>query len=127
LESHSRVPPSLHPTRVLFAWPHTRIGFKWAYKVKNRCGGSLERYKARHIARGFHHEHGRAYDEAFAHVAHITTVRTLVVASVRHWFVSQLDVKNAILNDELSEVCIQGQPLTKLCMEKPLIIYSIFF
>uniref|UniRef100_A0ACD5V608 Uncharacterized protein n=1 Tax=Avena sativa TaxID=4498 RepID=A0ACD5V608_AVESA len=49
-------------------------------------------------------EHGRDYDDTFAHVAHMTNVRTLlVVASVRHWSVSQLDVQYAFLNGELSE------------------------
>ncbi|WVZ87307.1 hypothetical protein U9M48_033964 [Paspalum notatum var. saurae] len=44
-------------------------------------------------------EHGRDYDETFAPVAHVTTVRTLlVVASIREWSISQLDVKNAFLN-----------------------------
>ncbi|KAK1649472.1 hypothetical protein QYE76_067277 [Lolium multiflorum] len=57
-------------------------------------------------------EHGRDYDETFAPVAHMTIVRTLlVVASVRRWSVSQLDVQNAFLNGEFSEeVCMQPPP-----------------
>ncbi|WVZ94245.1 hypothetical protein U9M48_040156 [Paspalum notatum var. saurae] len=62
------------------------ITCKWVYKVKTRSDGSLERYKARLVARGFQQEHGRDYDETFVSVAHMTTVRALLaVASVREW------------------------------------------
>jgi hypothetical protein len=85
--------------------PHARlITCKWVYKVKTRSDGSLECYKAHLVARGFQQEHGRNYDETFAHVAHMTTIHTLlVVASVREWSISQLDLKNAFLNGELRE------------------------
>ncbi|KAK1603568.1 hypothetical protein QYE76_017889 [Lolium multiflorum] len=64
------------------------ITCKWVYKIKTRSDGSLERYKARLVARDFQQEHGRDYDETFAPVAHMTTVLTfLAVASVRHWSV----------------------------------------
>ena len=54
------------------------ITCKWVYKIKTRPDGSLERYKARLVARGFQQEHGRDYDETFAPVAHMITVCTLI-------------------------------------------------
>jgi hypothetical protein len=86
-------PPRIHP-----------ITYKWVYKVKTRSDGSLERYKARLVARGFQQEQGHDYDETFAHVAHMATIWTLLImASVREWSISQLDLKNSFLNGELHE------------------------
>jgi hypothetical protein len=86
-------PPCVHP-----------ITCKWVYKVKTRSDGSLERYKARLVARGFQREQGRDYDETFAPIAHMTTIHTLhAVTSVREWSISQFDVKDVFLNSELRE------------------------
>jgi hypothetical protein len=85
--------------------PHVHlITCKWVYKVKTHSTGSLERYKARLVAHGFQQEQGWDYDENFAPIAHMTTIHTLLaMASVRDWSISQLDVKNAFLNDEMRE------------------------
>jgi hypothetical protein len=77
------------------------ITSKWVFKIKTKSDGSIEKYKARLVARGFQQTQGRDYDETFAPVAHMTTVRTLiVVAATSSWTISQMDVKNAFLHGD---------------------------
>jgi transposase InsO family protein len=65
---------------------------------------AVDRYKARLVARGFTQEYGVDYEETFAPVARLTSVRALLaVAASRHWSLCQMDVKNAFLNGDLSE------------------------
>jgi hypothetical protein len=72
--------------------------------VKLKSDGSLDRYKARLVALGNKQEYGLNYEETFAPVAKMTTVRTiLAIAASKAWPLHQMDVKNAFLNGNLKE------------------------
>ena len=51
---------------------------RWFYKIKHAADCSVEKYKARFVARGFTQEEGIDYDETFAPVARYTTIRTII-------------------------------------------------
>jgi len=56
---------------------------KWIYKIKHVADGSIEKYKARFVARGFSQKEGVDYDETFAPVARYASIRTIIaIASV---------------------------------------------
>ena len=87
------------------------IGLKWVFKLKKNAEGNINKYKARLVAKGYVQRHGIDFDEVFAPVARIETVRFIIaLAASNGWEVHHLDVKTAFLHGELKEIVFVSQP-----------------
>jgi Reverse transcriptase (RNA-dependent DNA polymerase) len=80
------------------------VGCKWVFTVKQNPEGRVERYNARLVAKGYSQTYDIDYDETFAPVAKMSTVRTLIsLAGNEGWKLHQFDVNNAFLHGDLLE------------------------
>lgn len=87
------------------------IGLRWIFKIKRNSDGSINKYKARLVAKGYVQQYGIDFEEVFAPVARIETIRLLVgIAAAKGWEVHHLDVKTAFLHGELKETVYVTQP-----------------
>ena len=90
---------------------HKAIGVKWVYKTKRNAKGEIERHKARLVAKGYSQKAGIDYDEVFAPVARLETIRLIIFFAIQNkWKIHQMDVKSAFLNGVLEEEVYIQQP-----------------
>jgi hypothetical protein len=86
------------------------ISLKWVFKLKKNELGVVIKHKDRLMARGFVEQEGIDYDDAFAPVARMESVRVLALAAQEGWRVHHMDVKSAFLNGDLKEAYVQQPP-----------------
>jgi hypothetical protein len=88
------------------------IPCKWVYTIKTNQNGIPIRFKARLVAGGHRQTEGIDYEETYAPVSRLATLRTmLAVAARKGWKVHQLDIKTAFLNGKADkDVYMQQAP-----------------
>ncbi|KAL3507225.1 hypothetical protein ACH5RR_032607 [Cinchona calisaya] len=93
--------PSFHPV----------IGTKWVFRNKLNDKGEIIRNKARLDAKGYAQEEGINFDETFAPVARLESIRMfLAFACFNDFKLFQMDVKSAFLNSFIDQEVFVEQP-----------------
>ncbi|CAI7876465.1 unnamed protein product [Closterium sp. NIES-53] len=71
---------------------------KWVFRVKTKADGTIDKFKARWVVRGFDQEHGREFTKNFAPVSRHTSLRILLaISAMKNKKLRQIDVANAFL------------------------------
>jgi hypothetical protein len=87
------------------------VGCKWVFKKKLRPDGTIEKYKARLMAKGYTQKEGEDYFDTYSPIARLMTIRMLLSLAASHGLlIHQMDVKTVFLNDELEEEIYMDQP-----------------
>ena len=87
------------------------LNSRWVFKRKIASDGSIERYKARFVAKGCSQKYGEDYDEIFCPVVRFESVRTVIALAVQKGLkLYHMDVTSAFLNGTLTNEVYMKQP-----------------
>ncbi|GKC54691.1 retrovirus-related pol polyprotein from transposon TNT 1-94 [Tanacetum coccineum] len=104
----------------------TIIGTKWVYRNKLDENGVVTRNKARLVAQGYNQQEGIDYDETYAPVARLESIRILLAyACALDFKLYQMDVKSAFLNSFINEEVYVAQPSGFIYFAKPNYVYKL--
>ena len=92
------------------------ISSKFVLRIKRKPDGSVDKYKARLVARGFTQQQGVDYDQTFGPVAILASVRFVIaLACTMHWTLATIDFTGAYLNANIdAEIYMSPPPGTNL-------------
>jgi reverse transcriptase-like protein len=80
------------------------VSSKWVYRIKRKADGSIDKYKAHLVARGFTQIYGINYYNTYSPVAKLTSFRMILAMAVCHnWEIESFDFNGAYLNGTLSD------------------------
>ena len=86
--------------------PHNKniVGSKWVFRIKRKADGSIDKYKARLVARGFTQIYGVDFFRTYSPVAKLSSFRLILAIAARYdWDIESFDFVGAYLNGELDE------------------------
>ncbi|KAJ0492733.1 putative RNA-directed DNA polymerase [Helianthus annuus] len=80
------------------------LGYRWIFKKKMKPDGTIDKYKARLVIKGYKQREGLDYFDTYSPVTRITSIRmVLAIDAIRDLEVHQMDVKTAFLDGNLEE------------------------
>ncbi|GKB74837.1 retrovirus-related pol polyprotein from transposon TNT 1-94 [Tanacetum coccineum] len=104
----------------------TIIGTKWVLKNKLDENGIVSTNKARLVAQGYNQQEVIDYDETYAPVARLESIRILLaIACANDFKLYQMDIKSAFLNGFINEEIYVAQPWGFIDYEKPNYVYKL--
>jgi Reverse transcriptase (RNA-dependent DNA polymerase) len=84
---------------------------KWLFNTKRLADGTVSRYKARYVCRGYTQQQGIDYNDVFAPVGKHTSFRVLIATAARNnYLIRHMDVKTAFLQSTVHETIYVNQP-----------------
>jgi hypothetical protein len=90
------------------------VGSKWVFRMKCKADGSIDKYKAHLVARGFMQIYGVDFFKTYSPVARLNSIRLiLAIAACKDWDIESFDFVRAYLNRELDdneEIYMQSPP-----------------
>lgn len=87
------------------------VGSRRVYKIKRKSDGTIDRFKARLVAQGYNYHEGINFIYSYSLVVKPAMVRCVLGLAISHgWKLSQIDVRNAFLNDDINELVFMRQP-----------------
>ncbi|GKD59918.1 retrovirus-related pol polyprotein from transposon TNT 1-94 [Tanacetum coccineum] len=102
------------------------IGTKWVFRNKLDENGVVSRNKARLVTQGYNQQEGIDYDETYAPVARLKSIRILLAyACAIDFKLFQMDMKSAFLNGLINEEVYVAQPPGFINFEKPNHVYKL--
>nr|GEX70532.1 copia protein [Tanacetum cinerariifolium] len=102
------------------------LGTRWVFRNKLDEKGTVSRNKARLVAQGYNQQEGIDYDETYALVARLESIRILLaIAYANDFKLYQIDVKSDLINGFINEEVYVAQPSSFIDIEKPNYVYKL--
>jgi hypothetical protein len=100
---------------------------KWVFHNKQDEFRVVTRNKARLVTKGYSHVEGLDFEETFAPIAGLESIRILIAYATHHDFnLSQMDVKSAFMNGPIKDVVYVEQPPDFEDQEYPNHVYKFY-
>jgi len=87
------------------------VGSRWVFRIKRDSNGKILKYRARLVAQGFTQMYGIDFQDTFAPVARLSSIRAVIaLAASEDWELHQMDVKSAYLNSPIDTAVYMRLP-----------------